>query len=201
MPPKPYPNLPESPQPVTSKPKAATKQIDPVEEDLPKYNIVRSALGTGIMSSVCTLSGLIFLNEIRFFLYYKDYLFMNPFGNYMFTAGFLISALQFFTFACVLFVPTYLLTGKKIVKLSPLIISIILQLFMLSFNNTEMNLRAFRIQNNFDKFLIIKNLAMTYGAFFGSCFLFFGLNSSYESKWNQMLRPFEYADYSGDSAV
>lgn len=201
MPPKPYPNLPESPQPATARPKAAAKQVDPVDEDLPKYNIVRSAVGTGIMSSVCTLSGLILLNEIRFFLYYKDYLFMNPFGNYMFTAGFLISVLQFFTFACVLFVPTYLLVGKKTVKLAPLIISIILQLFMLSLNNTEMNLRAFRIQNNFDKFLIIKNLAMTYGAFFGSCFLFFGLNANYESKWNQMLRPFEYADYSGDSAV
>ena len=72
---------------------------------------------------------------------------------------------------------------------------------MLSFNNSDLNLRAFFIQNDFDKFLIIKNLAMTYGAFFGSVFLFVALNSSYESKWNQLVRPFEYADYVSDSAV
>ncbi len=113
----------------------------------------------------------------------------------MFTAGFLISILQFYTFVCVLFLSTYLYTGKKTVKLAPLLLSILLQLFMLSFNNTDLNLRAFFIQNDFDKFLIIKNLTMTYGAFFGSVFLFTALNSSYESKWNQMVRPFEYADY------
>lgn len=119
----------------------------------------------------------------------------------MFSAGFIISVLQFYTFACVLFIPTYLFTGNKGAKLAPLLLSIILQLFMLSFNNLDLNLRAFFIQNDFDKFLIIKNIAMTYGAFFGSVFLFVALNSAYDNKLNALVRPFEYADYNSDSAV
>lgn len=109
--------------------------------------------------------------------------------------------MQFYTFSCLLYFPTYLYTGNKSWKLAPLAFSILLQLFMLSFNNSDLNLRAFFIQNDFDKFLIIKNLAMTYGAFFGSVFLFTALNSGYESNWNALVRPFEYADYSKDSAV
>ncbi len=55
MPPKAYPNLPESP---LSKPKNDAIVVDE-GEDLPKYNIVRAATGTGIMSSVLTLSTVI----------------------------------------------------------------------------------------------------------------------------------------------
>lgn len=52
MPPKAYPNLPESPQ---TKSKNNAVVVDQAE-DLPKYNIIRAATGTGIMSSVLTLS-------------------------------------------------------------------------------------------------------------------------------------------------
>jgi hypothetical protein len=52
MPPKAYPNLPESPQPKSKNTAVVVDQV----EDLPKYNITRAATGTGIISSVLTLS-------------------------------------------------------------------------------------------------------------------------------------------------
>lgn len=55
MPPKAYPDLPESPQQQPSKSEAVVVE-QAQTEDLPKYNIVRAATGTGVISSVLTLS-------------------------------------------------------------------------------------------------------------------------------------------------
>lgn len=110
----------------------------------------------------------------------------------MFSFGFIISTLQLFTVTCVLFVPTYLLVGNKMAKLSPLILAIILQLLMLSFNGADLSVRTFAIQSTFDKLTIVRNILMTYGAFFASCTVFVGLNSAYDSNMNKIFRPFEY---------
>ena len=124
---------------------------------------------------------------------------LNPFKNFLFSAGFIISLFQLIVIGGVLFVPSYLLQGNKIVKLAPLIIAILLQLFMLHFHESDTDLKIFIIQGWYGKYLIVKEFLMTYGTFFGSCIIFFCLNSAYNTPINKIFRTFEYVDYPEDA--
>lgn len=132
-------------------------------------------------------------------MYYRDYLSLNPFKNFLYSAGFIISLFHLIVIGGVLFIPSYLLKGNKTAKLSPLVIAIILQLFMLHFHESDIDLKIFIIQGWYGKYLIIKEFLMTYGTFFGSCIIFFCLNSAYNTKVNKIVRTFEYVDYPEDS--
>ena len=128
-------------------------------------------------------------------MYYRDLLSLNPFKNFLFTAGFLISLLHLIVIGGVLFIPSYLLKGKKAAKLAPLILAILLQLFMLHFHESDADLKIFVIQGWYGKYLMVKEFLMSYGTFFGTCIIFFCLNSPYNSSVNRMVRTFEFVDY------
>lgn len=116
----------------------------------------------------------------------------------MFSAGFIISLFHLIVIGGALFIPSYLLKGNKIAKLSPLIVAIILQLFMLHFHESDADLKIFVIQGWYGKYMMIKEFLMSYGAFFGSCLIFFCLNSAYNTPVNKMVRTFEFVDYPED---
>ena len=120
---------------------------------------------------------------------------MNPFNNFLFTAGILISLFHLIVIGGVLFIPSYLLKGKKIAKLSPLVLAILLQLFMLHFRESDSDLKRFAIQGWYARYLMVKEFLMSYGTFFGSCIIFFCLNSPYNSPVNKIVRTFEFVDY------
>ena len=113
----------------------------------------------------------------------------EPIQNFLFTAGFLISLFHLIVIGGVLFIPSYLLKGKKSVKLSPLILAILLQLFMLHFRESDADLKIFVIQGWYGKYLMIKEFLMSYGTFFGTCIIFFCLNSAYNTPVNKIVRP------------
>lgn len=131
-------------------------------------------------------------------MYYRDLLSLNPFKNFLFSAGFLISLLHLVVIGAVLFIPSYLLQGKKTPKLSPLILAIVLQLFMLHFRESDADLKIFVIQGWYGKYLMVKDFLMSYGTFFGTCIIFFCLNSAYNTSVNKMVRTFEFVDYPED---
>lgn len=133
-----------------------------------------------------------FLNELRFVLYNYEYMFFSAFSSFLFSAGFLISTLLVAFGYLALFRPAYLLKDKKGLCLAPLSLAVFLQFIMLAFNRSDLTLRAFFIQDPLAKFLFIKHFVLTYGSFFGCLFLLGALMQSYNSRFNQMVRPFEF---------